>query len=167
MNKKIISILLVSTLFLSACSKSGSNATPTTVPTIIKKQKLTDITFQNPPKVSLTTRPDGHELTMTIANIPTEVTKLEYEVLYKAVDGKTEIEKGLGDTVNEITSPIERKLLLGTASCTNGCKYRYDEGITGGSIKITYLTSTSGVNIYESTWKLNKSGKSFTVSLDK
>ncbi len=167
MNKKKLSLLLIVVSLLSACNKTTPKATPTSAPVMIKKQNLTNVVFETNPTVSLTARPDGHELTMTIKNIPSEVTKFDYELLYKAKDGKTEIEKGLGDTINTITNPIERKLLLGTASCTNGCKYRYDEGVTGGTLKITYLTNNNGVNVYQSEWSISKNGKIFTVNLGK
>lgn len=166
--KKIYLILLASSLFLAACSATGSKSSPTTAPTPIqKKNKLTEITFDNPPQVSLTPRTDGHELKLKVSQIPTSVTKLEYELLYKAIDGKTEIEKGLGDTVNNPGLSLERDLLLGTSSCTNGCKYKYDDGVGSGSIKITYLTNNSEVNVYESSWTLNKVGGKFSVKLEK
>lgn len=166
MNKKILTIVLVSTLFLSSCGKTTTTA-PVPTPTVVKKPKLTQITFDKPAEISLTARPDGRELNLTISKIPSEVKKLEYELLYTAKDGKSEIEKGLGDTLEAITDPVERKLLLGTSSCTNGCKYRYDEGVTGGTLKLTYLTQDNGVNIQEITWTLQKSGKNYIVNIAK
>ena len=53
-------------------------------------------------------------------------------------DGNMEIEKGLGDTIKDVGTTIERKLLLGTESCTNGCKYKYDEGVSGGTISLKF-----------------------------
>lgn len=166
--KKIFLPLLFSVLLLSACTpnnpKSNQSPSPTTFQ---KKNKLTQITFENPPQVTLTPRADGHELKLKINQIPSSVSKLEYELLYKAQDGKTEIEKGLGDTINSPGTSLERDLLLGTSSCTNGCKYKYDDGVNSGSIKITYLTNNSEVNIYESSWTLNKLQGKFSVKLDK
>ncbi len=166
MNKKIISLLYIFTIFLSACGKPTPTA-PTPTPTVVKKARLSQVTFDKPAQVSLGSRADGRELNLTISLIPTEVQKIEYELLYKAKDGTKEIEKGTGDTINTITDPIERQILLGTKSCTNGCKYKYDEGVFEGSLKITYLTQDNGVNIYESAWTLQKSGKTFVVKLEK
>lgn len=166
--KKIFLPFLVSILFLSACSPSSPKTSSISSPTQVqKKNKLTQITFENPPQISLTPRTDGHELKLRISQIPANVSKLEYELLYKAIDGKTEIEKGLGDTINSPGLSLERDLLLGTSSCTNGCKYKYDDGITSGSLKITYLTNNSEVNIYESPWTLSKSQGKFLIKLEK
>ncbi len=166
MNKKILSLLFISSLILAACNKPAPTA-PAPTPTTVKKAKLSQVTFDKPALVSLTSRTDGRELNLTISSIPSEVKKIEYELLYKAKDGSKEIEKGTGDTINTITDPIERQILLGTKSCTSGCKYKYDDGVFEGSLKITYLTQDNGVNIYESGWTLQKSGKSFLVKLEK
>ena len=42
------------------------------------------------------------------------------------------MEKGVGDTVKLTSNSFEKDLLLGTESCTNGCKYKFDEGVVGG-----------------------------------
>src|SRR5512145_1807324 len=124
---KKIFLLLSLTLLLSACGKkTTSTITPTPEP------KLVEMAPADRPLVSLVPRADGHMLYLKISHLPASVSQIEYEVIYTATDGSSEIEKGVGDTIKEITSTLERNILLGTESCTNGCKYKYDEGVNGG-----------------------------------
>lgn len=164
MLKKITSLVVLS-FFLTACvgKTTPSTPTPTQPP---KKPKATQIIFEQKPQISLIPRNDGHELKLKIDNIPTSVIKLDYELIYKAKDGNLEIDKGLADNVNEIKPNIERDLLLGTKSCTSGCKYKYDTGVNSGSLKITFLTDKNEVSTYESNWNLNQTRKGFVLSID-
>lgn len=130
-----LSLVLVSTILLSGCGqKNASTPTPTTT-----KHQAIDIKPQDKPYISLTPRSDGHLLTLKIDNIPASITQIEYELIYSAYDQGNEIEKGLGDTVKVSGQTISRELLLGTESCTNGCKYKYDEGITGGTLTLSFI----------------------------
>jgi hypothetical protein len=101
------------------------------------------------PIISLIPRSDGHELKLKIENIPTNVTKIEYELIYSATDNGLTMEKGVGDTVKITSSSIEKDLLLGTASCTNGCKYKYDEGIDSGTLSLYLYTDDNQSTTYE------------------
>ena len=106
------------------------------------------------PAVSLVPRNDGHEIKLLIKNIPSNIAKIEYELLYSATDGGLSVEKGLGDTIQQVQASIERDLLLGTSSCTSGCKYKYDSGVTGGKITLNFITNTNEVATFESDFSL-------------
>jgi hypothetical protein len=78
-----------------------------------------------------------------------------------------EIEKGLGDTLKVEGTSLSRDLLLGTESCTSGCKYKYDEGITGGTLNITLVTKDGQVAPLQKSFTLKKDTKTkkFIVTL--
>ena len=134
-NKILLSIVILftSSIVLSGCkSKTTTTApTPTPAPTMV------ELSAEETPYVSLTPDTDGHNLKLEISNIPDFVTDMEYELLYTVSDNGLEIEKGVGDSIKIDSTSIEREILLGTASCTNGCKYKYDEGVTGGTVNLT------------------------------
>lgn len=154
--KKILFILPL-VFLLSACGpqKKAEAPTPTPAP------KLIEMAPADRPLVSLTPRDDGRMIYLKISQMPSAVSQIEYEVIYTAVDGKSEIEKGVGDTIKEITSVIERKILLGTESCTNGCKYKYDEGVTGGTLTLNFITNAGQIFSFETPFTL-KTGAQIT-----
>jgi len=160
--KKIFPIILCSIL-LFGCSKktSTSKITPTPVPRTFELQE------NEQPEISLVPREDGHELTMKISKIIPNVANIEYELTYNASESGMEIEKGLGDSIKVEGTSIERKLLLGTESCTSGCKYKYDEGITGGNLNITLITKDNQSALIEKTFTLtqDKKSKKWTITL--
>lgn len=144
--------MLISSL-LFACGKSTvSPAAPTPKPS--GRPKLTKIELNPMPGVSLIPRNDGHEIKLTVKNIPSNIAKIEYELLYSATDGGLSVEKGLGDTIQQVQASMERDLLLGTASCTSGCKYKYDNGITGGKLTLNFITNTNEVATFETDFSL-------------
>lgn len=151
-NKIIFSaaILVLSTFLLSGCGKktTQNQVTPTPVP------RALELKDDEKPIISLIPRADGHEIKMKIENIPNFITSIEYELLYTAQDDGLEMEKGVGDTLKIEGSSIERDLLLGTASCTNGCKYKYDTGINGGTLTLTLITKDGQVATIESPFAL-------------
>ncbi len=153
-SKLLLVLVLSSTLILSACGSPKNSTGPTPTP----EPQTFELTEDQKPIVSLIPRPDGHELKLKIDKIPSMVKNIEYELLYTAVDNDLEIEKGAGDTINLNSSNIERNILLGTASCTNGCKYKYDTGITGGTLTLTLLTDSGQSNTFETPFTL-KTGK--------
>lgn len=137
MFKKLF-IVFLAFFTLSACGKKSAPApTPTPAP------KLVEIPASERPDISLIPREDGHMIFIRMNNIKDDITSIEYELLYTASDGTAEIEKGVGDTIKEISKSLERKALLGTESCTNGCKYKFDEGVNGGTLTVTF-TNNSG-----------------------
>lgn len=147
--KKILFLILAS-LTLSACgNKTVQNKiTPTPAP------KLVDMPLGDRPYVSLVPREDGHMIYLKVTGIPSYVKQMEYELLYTAVDSGNEIEKGVGDTVKDIKGSLEKSLLLGTESCTNGCKYKYDEGIIGGTLSLTFISGDGQISTYETPFSL-------------
>lgn len=163
--KKILFVLLVSSFILSACGtkKTVSTATPTPIP------REFIITDDQKPAVLLTAREDGHELTLKLNKIDPVFTKIEYELIYTASDSGLEIEKGVSGNIEskdiQNGSSVDRKILLGTESCTNGCKYKYDAGVNGGTLNLTLITKDNQVASLEMPFTLTSTkGKNFTVT---
>ncbi|MGB9637492.1 MAG: hypothetical protein ACPLY7_01700, partial [Microgenomates group bacterium] len=159
----IVVILLLSSVLLSGCAlkKPAPNSSetvevkPTPFPT-----KPIEQTIKEKPFVSLLPSNDNHWLTLEIKNIVKETTGLEYELLYFAQVEGNQVERGVGTTgkPEEIKNQTEfsKKILLGSASCTTGtCKYKYDEGVTEGTLSVNLINS-SGKNKYESAFRLQK-----------
>ena len=67
------------------------------------------------------------------------------------------MEKGVGDTVKISSKNIEKDLLLGTSSCTNGCKYKYDEGVSSGTLSLIFYTNDNQSASYETPFILKTS----------
>ena len=150
---KYLSVILISSFFLSACGKKSvtNKITPNPV-----AQKL-ELSESEKPIISLIPRQDGHEIKLIIDNIPQSITEIEYELIYSAIDEGLEMEKGVGDTIKVTSKNIQRDLLLGTSSCTNGCKYKYDQGVVGGTLSLTFLTSDNQSLYYETSFVLKNS----------
>ena len=138
--------------FLSACGRRQAPA-PSPTPT----PKVVEIELEQKPSISLTPRQDGHELKLTIAEIPQIITSVEYELIYSAIDEDLIIEKGLAGTIEVDSTTISRDLLLGTASCTNGCKYKYDSGVDSGRLNLTFTTNTNQIALYQTEFILTDS----------
>lgn len=85
------------------------------------------------PFITLSPDTSGRNLTLLIDNIETE-DKLEYELVYNATD-KQEGAFGRIDFSSE-KLPVEKDLLLGSKSA--GGSVTYHEGVTGGSLTVTY-----------------------------
>lgn len=104
------------------------------------------------PYISIIPQADGHRFDIKISNIPSSIVELEYDLIYTAQDENLEIEKGIGGTTKITSSVFERELLLGTESCTNGCKYKYDEGIIGGTLILNLLTKDNQSAYFETSF---------------
>ena len=160
MNKiKFLSLALVivsSSFLLSGCGKKteNTNTSKNNTKTPPKELVLSD---SEKPIVSLIPRTDGHELKLKIDNIPSNISQIEYELIYSASDNGLVMEKGVGDTVKISSKSVEKDLLLGTASCTNGCKYKYDEGVNGGTLSLTFYTSDNQTTTFETQFSLKTS----------
>lgn len=150
---KYLSVILISSFFLSACGKKSVTNKITPNP-VAQKLELSD---SEKPIISLIPRQDGHEIKLIIDNIPQSITEIEYELIYSAIDEGLEMEKGVGDTIKVTSKNIQRDLLLGTSSCTNGCKYKYDQGVIGGTLSLTFLTSDNQSLYYETSFVLKNS----------
>lgn len=155
--KKYFTLILLSAFFISAC---GKKTTTTIAPS--PTPRLIEMDASLRPNVSLTPRSDGHELTLKIGSINSDITKIEYEVTYVASDNGLEIEKGASGIIEskDFTSGnAERKILLGTESCTSGCKYKYDAGVTGGNLNLTFTTKNSQISTFDSPFILRTSAE--------
>jgi len=141
----VSTVIVLSSVFLVGCGKKTTTTNTTKSQPVVKSIEFKD---EEKPYISLIPRADGHELKLKIDNIPSSVNQIDYELIYTAVDKTTklEMEKGVGDTIKEIDKKVEKDLLLGTASCTNGCKYAYDEGITGGTLTLTFNTDDGQIS---------------------
>lgn len=149
MNKKI-TLILTCALILSACgAKKTTTITPTPAP------KLVEMAVSERPKISLIPRQDGHMLYLKLDNVSTNITQIDYELLYNAGENGVQIEKGLSDTIKDISSSISRDLLLGTESCTSGCKYNFDAGVTGGTLSMTFATKSGQISTFITPFTLN------------
>lgn len=174
-------IILTSSLVLSGCSSKKKSPpvsnnlapSPTQIPVKTPEEAAKDGPF-----FSLIPSTDGHWLTIEIKNIPSETKSLEYELIYQAEFEGNLVERG----VSTLGSPVElddsatngsnkkefsKKILLGTASCTTVCKYKYDEGVKEGTFTLI-LNKTSSKEKYESPFTLLKGsgGKSGLFSKD-
>lgn len=150
---KNIFILILVTFFLSACgAKNTQNKiTPTPAPRVFEMPQ------HERPYISLIPRADGHMIYLKLDKIPSYIKQIEYELLYSATDNGNEIEKGVGDTIKDIKSSIERSLLLGTESCTSGCKYKYDEGVFGGTLTLSFITNDGQITTFETPFTIKSS----------
>ena len=154
----IISIALIAIIvaFIAITNKKKNPNNDKTVPVAEVETELI-LSESEKPIISLIPRADGYELKLIIDNIPANISEIEYELIYSAIDDGLEMEKGVGDTIKVTSNKIERDLLLGTSSCTNGCKYKYDKGVVGGTLSLTFLTATNQYLRYESTFVLKTS----------
>lgn len=128
----IISVILVSILGLVFFLTKKPSSTEQVV-----EQKpslpINDIPISERPFITLTPDATGRNITLLIDN--TEAKEiLEYELVYQAGD-KQEGAFGRIDLSDE-ELPVEKKLLLGSKSA--GGSVTYHEGITGGSLTVTY-----------------------------
>lgn len=154
----LIAIIISSSFLLSACTKkTKTTTTETTSNNSVSKE--TQLSADEKPVISLIPRADGHELKLKLNNIPSRFTNIEYELIYTASDEDLEIEKGVSGTVKDPGSNIERDLLLGTSSCTNGCKYKYDEGVNGGVLTITLTTNDKQYFTFETPFVIKTSSQ--------
>lgn len=151
-------IIVVSSFFLTACGKKTTTTKPDNSKTVTQSSKIIELKPEERPYLSIIPRADGHLLTLKIDNIPSSVTQLDYELIYTVQDPATkqEMEKGMGDTIKEISKSITKDILLGTESCTSGCKYSYDNGVTGGILSLSLLTK-DGIATYEAPFVLKSS----------
>ncbi|MFC1649128.1 hypothetical protein ACFL2C_00235 [Patescibacteria group bacterium] len=97
---------------------------------------LIDVSAENMPVVSLIPREDGHWLDMVITKLGKfDALTLDYEMLYKLPDGRTQGVPGTVRMDTVVDGTIKRELLLGSESSGN---FRYDEGVEDGSITLRF-----------------------------
>jgi hypothetical protein len=148
---KIIGILSLSTLFLSACGAKKPETQTEPTPTVTK---LIELKPEDQPYIKLIPRADGYELKLIVGKLNSNISNIDYELVYTATDNGQEIEKGVSGNIKVEGKSAERDLLLGTASCTNGCKYKYDTGVSSGMLSLTLATSSGQVSTYETPFTL-------------
>lgn len=100
---------------------------------VTDEKSLRDIPPSERPIASLIPSDDGHWLKLTIEKIVIDADSLDYELLYKLPDGRTQ---GVPGTIQlEGQREIERDLLLGSESSG---KFRYDEGVEQGTLTLRF-----------------------------
>ena len=131
---------------------------------------LTEVPFEKRPVVSLTPTSDGHFLTLKVDKIKIAATSLDYELLYSVSAGSTQ---GVPGTISlDGQSQIERRLLLGSESSG---KFRYDEGVEGGSLTLRFRNTqgklvakfSTDFRLLSDTESLASSDGKFSVNLGK
>lgn len=94
---------------------------------------LLELPLTQRPIASLTPSEDGHWLKFKVEKIVIDAVSLDYELLYKLPDGRTQ---GVPGTIKlERQKEIERDLLLGSESSG---KFRYDEGVENGTFTLRF-----------------------------
>jgi len=150
-------VILVSLVLFLTLGKKGNSNTKTTTKTTTQATKKIELSADEKPYINLIPTADGHTLSLKINQIPSKFTSIDYELIYTAKDENIEIEKGVSGTLKSSDYASAKDLLLGTASCTNGCKYKYDEGITGGILTLTLITDNKEYVSYETPFVLTNS----------
>lgn len=105
-------------------------------PTLVEEDvelPVNTISVEERPFITLTPDASGRNVTFLVSGAPNS-GELEYEMVYNAAD-KQEGVFGRLDLEGEL-QPIKKELLLGSKS--GGGKVTYHEGITGGSLTVTY-----------------------------
>ena len=94
---------------------------------------LQEVSLNARPVTSLTPSEDGHWLKLEVEKIVIDAATLDYELLYKLPDGRTQ---GVPGTIKlEGKGELERDLLLGSESSG---KFRYDEGVKEGTLTLRF-----------------------------
>lgn len=97
------------------------------------ESSLIDVSLNDRPATSLTPSEDGHWLKLKIDKIVIAAESLDYELLYKVEDGRTQ---GVPGSIKlEGQKSIERDLLLGSESSG---RFRYDEGVEEGTLTLRF-----------------------------
>ncbi|MEI8232768.1 MAG: hypothetical protein WCG44_03425 [bacterium] len=136
MNKKtiIVSILVLIILIIGIYFFTKKSSTKNTV---VEETKIdlpiNTIALEDRPFITLSPDSTGRSLDISLSGAPTE-GNMEYEMIYNA-SGKQE--GALGSIfLGSEKQPIVKSILLGSKS--GGGKVTYHEGVTGGSITVTY-----------------------------
>ena len=154
----IVAIVIIISLILFLVLKNKKSTSSPIIKNTVASKEI-ELTTEELPIISLIPRGDGHELKFKVANISSKFSTAEYELIYTAKDADLEIEKGVSGTIKIDTNNFEKDLLLGTSSCTNGCKYKYDEGIVGGTLTLTLTTSNNEYYTFETPFVLKTSAE--------
>ncbi len=137
MPKKItffaIGLALISLSLFFVFKKKSSSPKPTATPQSNQITALNTIPITKRPFATLTPDSSGHNLFFHLENPQTQAT-IEYEIVYTA-GNKEEGAFGHLDLAQE-KPPVTKKIFLGSKSA--GGAVTYHQGITGGSLTLTY-----------------------------
>lgn len=97
------------------------------------EEVVPEVALELRPIASLTPTEDGHWLDLNISKIVIEAETVDYELLYRLPDGRTQGVPGTVQLKGE--GSIERMLLLGSESSG---KFRYDEGVEQGTLTLRF-----------------------------
>jgi hypothetical protein len=158
-------VVLIGAVFLIRRNLAApSEATPA------EQSALLDVTLADRPVASLTPSTDGHWLELSVTKLEIAADSLDYELLYDLPDGRTQ---GVPGTIKlaGITS-VDRDLLLGSESSG---KYRYDEGVTKGTLTLRFRDSqgkllakfATDFHLQTNTLTLTSADGNFSYKLDK
>jgi hypothetical protein len=159
MNKKYLSVLLIVIAGLAAflsgfyLFKSLTSSPQEKLMKASEGEALQELSIDERPYVTLTPRPDGHELTLKITNVPEGFKAVEYELGYKNKDG---VQQGATGKITVSSPVLERKILLGT--CSSG-RCRYDEGVERGTLTLRFRDDQGKlIAKFETGFTLNQGG---------
>lgn len=133
-------------------------------PEVVEEEEIVkEIPVGERPMVSLVPSGDGHYLKLTISQINVQgASSMDYELLYNLPDGRTQ---GVPGTIKLDGKDIVKDLLLGSES---NKKFRYDEGVEGGSVTLRFRNSKGKlIGKLSTEFKMTSSKKGvFEVTLD-
>lgn len=126
-------VALVILLGLVIYFKQSNSSTPQVVEDTPLDLPINTLSLSERPFITLSPDSTGRSLDISLSGAP-EQGELEYEMIYSA-SGKQE--GALGSIfLDSETQPITKSILLGSKS--GGGKITYHEGVTGGSLTVTY-----------------------------
>jgi len=122
---------------------------------------LRDVSFDERPVASLTPTEDGHWLNLKVEKLLSDAAIMDYELLYRVADGRTQ---GVPGSIKlDGLDEVARELLLGSESSG---KYRYDEGVKEGTLTLRFRTEKGKLIAKFSTDFVLLAGSDELVSLD-
>lgn len=159
MNKKFIPLIFLGIGILALVFVFIFIKNKKSVVAVDDNETTVEVAFVDRPFASLTPTADGHYINLKIDKITLpKAVSLDYELLYDLPDGRTQGVPGTVDLKGETS--FERKLLLGSESSG---KFRYDEGVTDGSLTIRLRNSKGKLLAKFSTkWHLQSTDSELT-----
>lgn len=156
-------LVIASGILLTGCSIGGSKNTdqvgkPTITQPTPQPTKSVQESIIVRPYISLLPGSDGHRLTLKMVKIPLVIKSFEYELIYFADFEGNKIERGVDSGGRPVDllgkTDYTKEFLLGSESCSTGkCKYRYDEGVTEGTLTLKFI-SDKGIDKFITSFRL-------------
>lgn len=162
----VIGLVLLSSVLLTGCTKKSPPVeNPPVVEPTAEPTKPIEETISQRSYVSLVPAADVHRVYLTIKNVPSNITSVNYELIYLADMEGNKIERGVTGKLQPADYNKSKEILFGSASCTTGtCKYKYDEGVNEGTLTLTFNKNDGGKDKYESVFRIQK-GKEGGIGL--